>query len=253
MASRNKNRRAADGITGGGFLKWISLPPDGGARGYPWSLAAVRHLGTLELHPRVTFFIGENGTGKSTLIEAVAQRAGFPEEGGSSQMVLEERWSDLTRALEIVRGVRREKDGFFLRAESYFNTATRVVEAGVNLDFYGGRSPHHQSHGESFLALAVNRFSGDGLYILDEPEAALSPTSQLALLRIIHAQVRHMGSQFIIATHSPILMAYPDAQIFQFAEDGVTPVAYEDTEHVRLYRHFLCDPDSYFHHLLSDD
>src|SRR5205085_2393360 len=148
-------------------------------------------------------------TGKSTLIEAIAVAAGFNAEGGTKNFRFSTRSSesDLNEALVLARGVKRERDGFFLRAESLFNVATEIESLGV-LGYYGGRSLHEQSHGESFLALVGNRFGGAGLYILDEPEAALSPSRQLALLKIVDHLVQNMRSQFIIATHSPILMAY---------------------------------------------
>jgi predicted ATPase len=157
----------------------------------------------------------------------------------------------LARGLEIARGIRREKDGFFLRAESFYNVATQIEELGVPVQYYGGRSPHQQSHGEAFLSLATNRFAGDGLYLLDEPEAALSPSRQLAFLRLMHQQVDVLNSQFIIATHSPILMAYPDALIYHFTDDGIAPIEYEQTEHYALTRDFLLNPKQYLTHLLN--
>lgn len=194
---------------------------------YPFHLPAVRSLDQLEMHPRVTFFIGENGSGKSTLL------------------------------LRIARGFRRPRTGFFLRAESFFNVATEIenldAEPGPGaplLPSYGGRSLHEQSHGESFLALLTQRFTGQGLYILDEPEAALSPQRQLAVLARIHELVRD-GSQFLIATHSPLLMAYPDACIYQCGAEGVVPVAYDDTEHVRVTRDFLANPARMLQGLLA--
>ena len=151
------------------------------------------------------------------------------------------------------------RDGFFLRAESYFNVATEIENldrAGGGppiIDSYGGVSLHEQSHGESFLALANHRFRSDGLYLLDEPEAALSPPRQLALLAIMHRLVEREGSQFVIATHSPILLAYPGAVIYRFGTDGIAPVAYEDTEHFQITRDFLAGPERYFKHLFTDD
>jgi predicted ATPase len=175
---------------------------------YPFSIPAVLGLDRLAVHPRVTFLVGENGSGKSTLIEAIAVAAGFNAEGGSKNFSFATRRSEssLHTALRVVRGVRREKDGFFLRAESFFNVATYVDQVGVT-GGYGERSLHEQSHGESFLALATNRLRGNGLYLFDEPEAALSPSRQLSLLKVIDALARRGSSQFVIATHSPILMA----------------------------------------------
>jgi predicted ATPase len=155
--------------------------------------------------------------------------------------------------------VRRPRDGFFLRAESYFNVATeieRLDEGGGGppiIDSYGGVSLHEQSHGESFLALAMNRFNGHGLYILDEPEAALSPQRQLSLLSIIHDLVEAKGSQLVIATHSPILMAYPGAAIYCLGADGIARIAYEDTEHYRITRDFLNSPERFFKTLFARD
>ena len=226
---------------------------------YPFHLPAVRSLDQLDLHPRVTFFIGENGSGKSTLLEAMAVALGFNAEGGSRNFRFSTRRSHsvLHEHLRIARGFRRPRTGFFLRAESFFNVATEIEQLDAEpgpgapiLPSYGGRSLHEQSHGESFLALLNERFGGQGLYILDEPEAALSPQRQLAVLARIHELVRD-GSQFLIATHSPLLMAYPDACIYQCGADGVMPVAYDDTEHVRVTRDFLANPARMLQGLLA--
>jgi predicted ATPase len=219
---------------------------------YPFAIAAVRHLDQLELDPKATFFVGENGSGKSTLLEAIAIAVGFNAEGGSKSFKFSTRSSesDLSKYLRVARSARRERDGFFLRAEALFNAATYMEEIGVQ---YGGKSLHEQSHGESFLALVQHRFGGDGLYLLDEPEAALSPTRQLSLLRIMHQLVERSGSQFIIATHSPILLAYPGARIYHFGEQGIAQVAYEDTEHFRVTRDFLAARERYFKHLFEED
>lgn len=211
---------------------------------YPFCLPAVRHLDALELHPSVTFLIGENGSGKSTLLEAITVAAGFNPEGGTRNFNFASRasHSELHGFLRLVKGPRRPKDGFFLRAESFYNVATEIERLGI-IDSYGGKSLHRQSHGESFLSLINNRFGGKGLYILDEPEAALSPSRQLALLARMRDLVLDQ-SQFIVATHSPIIMAYPDAAILQLSESGIERVAYEDTEHYRITRRFLNDRDT---------
>lgn len=216
---------------------------------YPFCLPAVRSLDRIDLHPKVTFFVGENGSGKSTLLEAIAVSLGFNAEGGTKNFRFGTRrsHSELHKYLRVAKGLKRPRDGFFLRAESFFNVATEIenLDAAPSfgppvIDSYGGRSLHEQSHGESFLALMTERFGGQGLYILDEPEAALSPQRQLAVLSRIHDLVLDQ-SQFIIATHSPILMAYPDASIFLCAEDGVSPIAYDQTEHFQVTRDFLAD------------
>jgi predicted ATPase len=196
---------------------------------YPFNLPAVRNLSEIAFNRPVTFFVGENGSGKSTLLEAIAVAAGFNAEGGRRNFGFTTRasHSDLHAHLRLVRGVRRPRDGFFLRAESFFNVATEIerldAEPGLGppiIDSYGGRSLHEQSHGESFMTLALERLRGAGLYVLDEPEAALSPTRQLALLARIH-QLVEAGSQFLVATHSPLLLAYPDATILSLETDGI--------------------------------
>ncbi|HYM86011.1 MAG TPA: AAA family ATPase [Pseudoxanthomonas sp.] len=226
---------------------------------YPFCLDAVKDLSTLRLHPAVTFIVGENGSGKSTLLEAIAVAWGFNPEGGTKNFSFgtHHSHSELHRYLRLSRGVRRPRDGFFLRAESFFNVATEIqrLDEGPGgppiIDSYGGKSLHAQSHGESFFALFSKRFGGNGLYILDEPEAALSPTRQMAMLTRMHQLVRK-NSQFIIATHSPIIMAYPDAQIHQLTSDGLMPIAYQQTEHYRASRDFLDRPD-YFLNILLDE
>jgi len=209
---------------------------------YPFSLPVVRHLDTLEMHPKVTFIVGENGSGKSTLLEAVAIAWGFNAEGGTKNFNFQTRasHSELHEYLLLLKSVKRPRNGFFLRAESFFNVATAIDDVGV-AEYYGGRSLHEQSHGESFFALMQHRFGGNGFYVLDEPEAALSPTRQLAMLSRLHDLV-HDRSQFVIATHSPILMAYPDAWIYQIGDDGLERVAYEQTEHYVVTKDFLRDP-----------
>ena len=214
---------------------------------YPFSLPAIQAFESIDLHPKVTFFVGENGSGKSTLLEAMAVSLGFNAEGGSKNFHFGTRrsHSDLHEYLRIAKGIRRPRDGFFLRAESFFNVATEIENLDAEpapgppvINSYGGRSLHEQSHGESFLALMTERFGGQGLYVLDEPEAALSPQRQLAVLSRMHDLVLD-NSQFIIATHSPILMAYPDASIYLCSEEGISPIAYEETEHFQVTRDFL--------------
>jgi predicted ATPase len=218
---------------------------------YPFSLPVVRALDTLELHPKVTFIIGENGSGKSTLLEAIATAWGFNPEGGTKNFNFQTHasHSELHEYLLLVKSVKRPRDGFFLRAESFFNVATAIDNLGV-VKSYGGKSLHQQSHGESFFALMQYRFGGKGFYVLDEPEAALSPTRQLAMLSQLHDLV-HDHSQFIIATHSPILMAYPDAWIYQIGDDGLERVAYERTEHYLVTKNFLADPKRRLNDLLD--
>jgi predicted ATPase len=222
---------------------------------YPFSIPAIRTLEALELDPKVTFFIGENGSGKSTLIEAAAIALGFSAEGGSRNFNFSTRRSesDLHKFIRVVRGTKRPKDGFFLRAESFFNAATYLEEADpALLAAYGGTSLHEQSHGESFMALLGTRFRGNGLYLLDEPEAALSPMRQLVMLKLMHRLLAD-GSQFIIATHSPILMAYPGALLYELGDDGIRRVNYEETEHYQVTKSFLASPERYLNQLFADE
>jgi predicted ATPase len=206
---------------------------------YPFVLPAVRNLHSLVPHPAVTFLVGENGSGKSTLLEAIAIICGFNPEGGTRNFnfATRETHSPLHQFLKPVRGVKQPRGGFFLRAESLYNVASVIDDLGVT-GYYGGVSLHAQSHGESFFTLFMEKFQGQGLYLMDEPEAALSPTRQMSLIARMHELVRD-GSQFIIATHSPILMAYPEADILQMTPDGPQTVDYTDTEHYRVTRDFL--------------
>lgn len=228
---------------------------------FPFCLPAIRSLDVLEPHPKVTFLVGENGSGKSTLLEAIAISMGFNAEGGSRNFRFSTRasHSNLADFLRISKGVKRPRDGYFLRAESFFNVATEIEalddEPGLGppiINSYGGHSLHERSHGESFLTLLTERFSGKGLYLLDEPEAALSPQRQLAALARIHDLVND-DSQFVIATHSPILMAYPDAWIYHFSPNGLERVEYEQTEHFQVTRAFLNAHHAALKELLKDD
>lgn len=244
-------RKLKHGATPGPFIESILVDrsrihePD-----YSFSLPALRGLTKLDLHPRVTFFVGENGSGKSTLLEAIAKANGLNPEGGSRNMQFSTResHSKFYQAIRLRRYHALVPDAWFLRAESLFNVATEIDNLGAQKS-YGNRSLHEQSHGESFMALIENRFS-QGLYILDEPEAALSPQRQLEFL-ILLREVVAQDSQFIIATHSPIIMAYPDALIYAFSPTGIEPIAYKDTDHYRVTRAFLDSPERTFKHLFD--
>lgn len=206
---------------------------------YPFFIPAIKTLDRVELHPAVTFFIGENGSGKSTLIEALAVKNRFNAEGGSRNFDFSTRASHsvLSEYLILERSPRKPTDGYFLRAESFFNVATEIENLGVR-EYYGDKLLHEQSHGESFFALLTNRLFGDGLYIFDEPEAALSPMRQMSMLVLMKGLVEN-GGQFIIATHSPILLAYPHARIYEFGDHGIREIAYQETEHYQITKDFL--------------
>ena len=229
--------------------------------GYPFSLPIVRNLihhGELSFDSQVTFFVGENGTGKSTLLEAIAVAFGFNPEGGTRNFSFstKETHSGLFQYLTLSKGIHRAKDGFFLRAESFYNVASEIDSLnemdGQMFSFYGGKSLHQYSHGESFLTLVKERFGENGLYILDEPEAALSPTGQFAFLSAM-ANLVKKNSQFLIATHSPILLCFPESVIYQLSDSGMEQVSYDQTEHYQLTRRFLENPEGMLKLLLHTD
>jgi predicted ATPase len=262
--TRSANRGAPPSRAGDAFLRAIMLVRERVTNwsAYPFAIPAVRALvrePELPLHPKITFLVGDNGSGKSTLIEAIAVLAGFNAEGGSRNFAFSTRRSEskLHHCLRLVRGTRRERTGYFLRAESLFNVGTEIerLDRGGGgppiIGAYGGRYLHDQSHGESFLALIKHRFGPGGLYVLDEPEAALSPSRQLTLLSRMHELVTSGGSQFVIATHSPIVMAYPDATIFLLSTQGIEQVRYEDTEHYGLTKDFLLHRERFFRALFD--
>lgn len=217
---------------------------------YPFNIPAIQNFKEITLNKPVTFIVGENGMGKSTLLEAFAIHSGFNAEGGSRNFNFTTRstHSDLSDFLTISRSYRKNKDGYFLRAESFYNVVSQIDDLDVQ-DSYGGKSLHEQSHGESFMSLLLHRFFGNGLYILDEPEAALSPSRQMAMLSRIHELVKK-DSQFIIATHSPIIMAYPDADIYTISENGLHLTRYENTEHYQITKYFLNNTDMMLSELL---
>ncbi len=246
----------------GGFVTSASIFQADGQepinwRRFPFNVLAIQKMGTLKLNPAITFLAGENGSGKSTLIEGMAIRLGFGEQGGTRNFTFGQREPDggLHDYLRFDRNIQlKEVDGFFLRAESFFNVSTEIDELqkvdGGMYRHYGGKSLHRLSHGEAFIALVQNRFRDESLFLLDEPEAALSPARQLVLLKEIHWLVRS-GCQFIIATHSPILMAYPNAKIYWLDENGIEARAWEDIEHVELTKSFLGNPKVFLKHLLE--
>ncbi|MEG6616115.1 AAA family ATPase [Peptococcaceae bacterium 1198_IL3148] len=219
---------------------------------YPFSIPAIKNLHQLEFNNQVTFFVGENGTGKSTLLEAIADRCGFNTAGGGRNNYYDVHAAESALG-EYVRlsWLPKLTKGFFLRAETFYNFASHIDTVGY-YDAYGGRSLHQQSHGESFLALFANRFKGKAIYLLDEPEAALSPQRQLAFLRILHKLVLSGDSQFIIATHSPILMGYPNATIFSFDNGTIKEIDYEMTDHYQITKYFLQNRESFLQKILGD-
>ena len=227
---------------------------------YPFCIPALNGLKRLEFHPAVTFLVGENGAGKSTLLEALAIKVGFNPEGGGRNFGFETRasHSDLYKFLVPERSVIRPRDGYFVRGESFYNLATEIDNLGVGyyttplLAAHSGGSLHEQSHGESFFSLLMNRFGGNGLYLFDEPEAALSPSRQMSMLTLIHELVRQK-SQLIIATHSPILLAYPDSWIYQLSETGIKRVKYVETEPYVVTRDFLTRHEMMLKTLLEEN
>jgi len=243
------------------YIRSISLKQDTvpSFNTFPFHLPSIRTLDELTLHPNVTFFVGENGMGKSTFLEAIAVAAGFNPEGGSFNFNFSTYHSHsvLDEYLRLKKGIEMPKDGFFLRAETFYNVATKIEELDNEpspgariIDSFGGVSLHEQSHGESFWATFMNRFYGNGIYLLDEPEAALSPLRQLSMLTRIHDLVQE-NSQFIIATHSPIIMSYPKAKIIEFTEDGAKETSLEETNHYRIMKQFFEDKNRLLHHLLD--
>lgn len=230
---------------------------------YPFSLSIIKNLQDIEFPTQITFLVGENGTGKSTILEAIACNAGFGLEGGSKNInfkTSEEKTYSAAYMLSkhlILSWRAKPKNGYFFRAESFFNIANFIDDMAkswgpIALAPYGGKSLHEQSHGESFLSFFNNRLGQEGFFIFDEPEAALSPQRQLSLLAIIHEVCKNPNSQFIIATHSPILLAYPNATIYSCDSGTLTKIAYTDTDHYQITKTFLNNPDRYLQHLFQD-
>lgn len=227
---------------------------------YPFYLPFIKHLETLKFHSKVTFIVGENGSGKSTLLEAIAVNYGFNPEGGTKNFNFSttDSHSELHNYIKLIKGIKKPEDGFFFRAESFYNVASNIDEldrepggAPIILS-YGGKSLHKQSHGESFFSIFTNRFSDNSIYILDEPEAALSPSRQMARLTKVHDLVNR-GCQFIIATHSPILMAYPDSSIYEIKDNKFEEVEYEDTDNYNITKSFLNNKEKFLKILLDDN
>ncbi|WP_404459599.1 AAA family ATPase [Oceanobacillus kapialis] len=226
---------------------------------FPFNLPIIRNLNKFTFHPNVTYIVGENGMGKSTLLEGIAVALGFNPEGGTRNFNFSsyDSHSELDHYLRVAKGAIRPKDGFFFRAESFYNVATNIEVMDEEklggrpiIDSFGGQSLHEQSHGESFFAAFLHRFSGEGIYILDEPEAALSPLRQLSMLARIHELVNE-GAQFIISTHAPILMAYPEAKLMELTEEGFQEMALEETGHYRTMKQFFENKDRLLHHLFE--
>jgi len=243
-----------------GYLLSLRLKQENLPNGYPFNIPCLKSFEKLDFHPNVTFFTGENGVGKSTLIEAIAVYLGFNAEGGSKNFSFRtaETHSVLHNHLMITKSFKQIKDGYFLRGESFYNVASEIDKLDEEpggpkiIDSYGGLSLHEQSHGQSFWALFMNRFSGNGVYILDEPESALSATKQIAMLSKINSLVSK-NAQFIIATHSPILLSYPDASIYEMTENKVAKVKYEESEVYRVYKSFLDHPKRILDNLFSSN
>ncbi|QJX80267.1 AAA family ATPase [Priestia megaterium] len=228
---------------------------------YPFNIPLIKNLSELQFKNNVTFFVGENGSGKSTLLESIAVKCGFNLNGGSQNNVYTGNTEEITLSDHLrLSWLPKVNNGFFLRAESFYNFATYLDElnqeegTGDVYAPYGGISLHKQSHGESFLSLFNNRFnSKKALYLLDEPEAALSPARQLSLLKIIHDLSTKSNAQFIIATHSPILLGYPDATILSFNEEQIEETSYEMTEHYQITKYFLENRKGMLNKLFRED
>ncbi|GAA3348790.1 AAA family ATPase [Lysinibacillus fusiformis] len=221
---------------------------------YPFNIPSLQDLQELEFPTNVTFFVGENGSGKSTLLEAIADRCDFNTAGGGRQNLYEVHKAESSLG-EYIRlsWMPKISNGFFLRSETFYQFASHIdlIEDPRRYNAFGGKSLHHQSHGESFLALFMNRFKGKAIYLLDEPEAALSPTRQLSLLKIMK-DLEH-EAQFIIATHSPILLGYPNATIYSFDNGEIETIRYKDSIHYIVTKRFLDAPQTILSELFDEE
>ncbi|MCF6095359.1 AAA family ATPase [Microaerobacter geothermalis] len=223
----------------------------GEAAEYPFHIDSIQSLEELTFESSVTFFVGENGSGKSTLLEAIAYQCGFHTAGGSRNNFYNVYASESILGPYIrLSWLPKITRGFFLRAETFYNFSSHIDDIGAR-GAYGNKSLHAQSHGESFWSLFKNRFTKKGIYLLDEPEAALSPTRQLSFLRLIDDMVKEGESQFIIATHSPIILGYPNAQIFNFDTKPISKIAYEETIHYIITKKFLENRDGILAEILA--
>lgn len=246
------------------FVRTVRLSGELPEGSYLRDLPVVKNLkamGELRLNKRVTFLVGENGIGKSTLMEAIAVNLGFNPEGGTINFNFstEDSHSELYKHITVGKGIGQRRDGFFLRAESFYNVASNIDQLDRSggfgprvIDSYGGVSLHKQSHGESFMSLVENRFGGNGLYLLDEPEAALSPSRILQLMCHIN-DLEQMNSQFIISTHSPILMGYPGADVLYLTQDAIRSVPFRETEHYQITKQFLDAPERMYPYLFNQN
>lgn len=233
------------------FLKKITVIHDESKEDYPFSVPSIKSMNELELTSNVTFLVGENGSGKSTLLEGIADVCGFNTAGGGRNNTYEVHAAESALGDHLrLSWMPKITNGFFLRAESFYQFASHIDEMGT--EAYGGKSLHHQSHGESFISLFLNRFNGQAIYLLDEPEAALSPQRQLAFMRIMHDLVNEEKCQFIIATHSPIILGYPNASILSFDAGEIKEVDYEMTEHYQITKYFMDHREKFLKDILED-
>ena len=242
----------------------VTFDKDTDLNKYPFSLSIIKGLEEIKFPNQVTFFVGENGTGKSTILEAIAYNSGFGLEGGSKNITFKTSYENIYEGTKkfadclTLSWTTKAKDGYFFRAESFYNVANYIDYldrecGGVAYKPYGGKSLHHQSHGESFFSFFTNRMNKGGFFILDEPEAALSPQRQLSLLVIMQQLCKNSNTQFIIATHSPILLAYPNATIYSCDDKQLQKISYTETEHYKITKSFLNNPDLYLKNLFSED
>lgn len=243
------------------FIKGIKIDwTRVGNNNYCRKISSIKSINELYFNSNITFFVGENGTGKSTLLESIAVAYGFNPEGGNLNFNFStmDTHSELYNAITVIKGASKPKSNFFLRAESFYNVATKIEDYRDGDDYslyyasYGGKSMHDQSHGESFLTLIQNRFTESGLYILDEPEAALSPQRQLTLLMLIY-NLAKKGTQFIIASHSPILLGIPSASILSFDGGSIREITYEETESYKITEMFINDKERLLNNMLGNE
>lgn len=237
----------------------VELPPSINPGEYPFSLPIIKNLKEMNFPTKVTFIVGENGTGKSTILEAIAYHAGFGAEGGSKHISFKTATENVYAGTQKLADCmtlswrQKPKDGYFFRAESFYNIANYLDSIPDGNKSYGGKSLHAQSHGESFFAFFMNRMGKNGFFILDEPEAALSPQRQLSLLVTVHELCKNSNTQFIITSHSPILLAYPGATIYSCDGAHLKKITYEETAHYQIAKRFLDNPALYLKNLFSDE